>query len=611
MNNNTKKDKERTKSIRMKLREYLQEKQLLMDGAMGTYYAGLVKDDTTIPEMANLTNPGLVKDIHLEYINAGARLLRTNTFAANTKVLPLSELEVSDMVVASCELAKSAAAIAKANGLKEEVWIGGSIGPIAVQSAVRETDIEEEYKRICNAMLSCQVDAIIFETFDDLRSILPIIKYIRKKSDVFIMTNFSLNKNGYTQAGISAQRILNEAAAVEEIDACGFNCGIGSGHMYKIIRQLQIPRNKYFAVLPNASYPELIQNRLVFLDNARYFEENMRSIETLGVHIVGGCCGTNPSYIKELKQSLTENRVPVTSHVEVKDQEVQVTKLKKNKMMQLFEEGKKVVAVELDPPYDADCSKIIECAKQLTQADIITFADSPMGRSRVDSILMSLKIAQETGHMVMPHISCRDKNMIAMRSTLLGAYIHGIRNCLFVTGDPVPSVSRVNTTGVFDYNSIQLMNFVKEMNEEHFQADPIVYGGALNHARGFVDRVAERMQKKIDAGASYFMTQPIYADEDIERIAKLKELTDTKILCGIMPLVSYRNANFIKNEMTGIHVPDEIVARYSMDMTKEEAEWVGAKIANETIGKLKDIADGYYFMLPFNRVSLMDKIQIQ
>ena len=326
---------------------------------------------------------------------------------------------------------------------------------------------------------------------------------------------------------------------------------------------------------------------------------------------MGGCCGTTPSYIKELNQKLSDYEVPAIREVQVKEVEEEKPRATLNKLLQLFEEGKKVVAVELDPPYDADCNKVMECARQLTNADIITMADSPMGRSRVDSILMSLKIENETGHMVMPHISCRDKNMIAMRSTLLGAYIHGIRNCLVVTGDPVPNVSRVNTTGVFDYNSIQLMHFVKEMNEEHFATDPIVYGGALNQSRGVIEKVAERMQKKIEAGASYFLTQPIYSKEDIERIAKLKELVNTKILCGIMPLVSYRNANFIKNEMTGIFVPDDIVKRYSPEMSKEEAEWVGAEIANELIDQLKDVADGYYFMLPFNRVSLMDKIQIR
>jgi len=275
-----------------------------------------------------------------------------------------------------------------------------------------------------------------------------------------------------------------------------------------------------------------------------------------------------------------------------------------------FETGKMVIAVELDPPFDADYEKLVEYAHTLKKlgVDIITMADSPMGRSRVDSTLMSVKLSMETGISVMPHICCRDKNMISIRSTLLGAYINDIRNLLLVTGDPVPSESRMLTTGVFDYNSIQLMNFVKEMNQEHFGDEPFYYGGALNPTMGKIDHIIERMQKKIDAGCKYFLTQPVYSDDAIARLAEIKRRVDTKILCGIMPLVSYRNANFIKNEFIGIEVPDNIVARYKPDMSKEEGEETGANIARELMVKLNPIVDGYYFMLPFNRVSLIGKI---
>jgi homocysteine S-methyltransferase len=198
--------------------------------------------------------------------------------------------------------------------------------------------------------------------------------------------------------------------------------------------------------------------------------------------------------------------------------------------------------------------------------------------------------------------------MISMRSSLLGAYIHGLRNLLLVTGDPVPGESRVSTTAVFDYNSVQLMEYVKEMNEEHFPEEPICFGGALNQGRGRIEKVAERMRRKIEAGAKFFLTQPIYSREDVERIRAIKELVDTKILCGVMPLVSYRNACFIKNEMGQINVPEEIISRYRPDMSREEAEEAGAEIAREVIAMLEPVADGYYLMLPFNRVSLMDKI---
>jgi len=279
-----------------------------------------------------------------------------------------------------------------------------------------------------------------------------------------------------------------------------------------------------------------------------------------------------------------------------------------NKFYRKLLNGEKVIAVELDPPYDAKVEKIMECANILKAGniDILTFADSPMGRGRVDSILMSAKVGNEVGIPVMPHIACRDKNVIAMRAGILGGYINNIRNLLIVTGDPIPSGDRDETTSVFDFNSVKLMEFVKEMNVEHFSEEPIVYGGALNHGRANIDKEIERMQKKIEAGASYFLTQPIFSDEDVDRIHYIKSRVDTKILCVIMPLISYRNASFIKNEIAGIHVPKEIVDRYSPDMTREEGEATGVAIAREVMAKLGDVADGFYFMLPFNRVHLVE-----
>lgn len=186
--------------------------------------------------------------------------------------------------------------------------------------------------------------------------------------------------------------------------------------------------------------------------------------------------------------------------------------------------------------------------------------------------------------------------------------MNGIRNFLFVTGDPVPSDSRNIITSVYDYHSVTLMNYVKQLNREHFSEDPIAYGGALNYGRKNIDAEIRRMQKKCEAGASFFLTQPIYSDEDIDRIRYIKSRIDTKIICGIMPLVSYRNAMFMKNEITGIHVPDEIIAQYDKNMSREEAQAAGVRIAAETTEKLYETADGYYFMVPFNRASMIAEI---
>lgn len=596
----------------MNLREYLKKHILISDGSMGTYYSSIIKKDGELSELGNLMTPEIIESIHKEYISAGARLLRTNTFAANRRVLMTDSNKQEKIIRTACRIAKKAVKDSKTLlADNERIWILGDIGPINEDANTSDTEVFEEYKFICDIFLDEGLDGIHFETQSNVNYIEKLVPYIKNKNpDAFIMASFSVNRNGYSSDGISAVRLLEKAGQIDGVDACGLNCGIGSGHMYQLLKNMSLPYDKFSYSAPNAGYPEQMHNRMVFIDNALYFTENMNKITALGVNIIGGCCGTTPEYIRNLASQIdTARNISNRQRINVKSQ-VKATPVRENDFYQLFNKGKKVIAVELDPPYNAELEKVMECAHRLkgVGADIITFADSPMGRSRVDSILMSIKIAEETGLRVMPHICCRDRNMIAMRSVLLGAYIHGIRNLLIVTGDPVPGENRTKTTGVFDYNSIQLMNYVKDMNEEHFASEPFYYGGALNQGRGNLDKIIERMQRKIDAGAAYFLTQPIYSDEDVRRIGYIKERLNTKILCGIMPLVSYKNAYFIKNELSGINVPDEVIARYSPDMTREEAEVTGAQIAKEIINKLDPIADGYYFMLPFNRVSLMDKI---
>lgn len=590
-----------------KIREYLEKNKLVADGAFGTYYQQLAEEHTGIPEEANLTDKELVKQIHKEYIRSGARFLRTNSFAANTVSLKKDISYVKAAVAASYENAVEAV---RESG--EEVYVAADIGPIPQMPFEDEAEVEKEYKEVIDTFLAVGAEIFCFETFADSRYIKVLAEYIKKKCDnAFIVAQFSLNKYGYTKMGIRAERILNEISQEESIDAVGFNCGIGSAHLYEILKKTKMVTNKFITAMPNSGYPELLQDRAVYSGNSEYFTENLVKISELGLNILGGCCGTTPSYIEKVSKKINykNNREIITDNV-VKPEETKEISVSRNKFYQLMESGKKVITVELDPPYDANAQKIMDCAHLLKAAgvDMITFADSPMGKARADSIMMGIKVSNEVGIPVMPHIACRDKNVIAMRAGILGAYLNGIRNFLFVTGDPVPAENRSDVSGVFDFNSVKLMEYVNEMNTEHFQEEPLVFGGALNYNRPNLDMEIKRMEKKIAAGAKYFLTQPIFCKEDIERIRVVKEKTNTKILCGIMPLISYRNASFIKNEILGIHVPDEILARFNPEMTREEGEAAGVQIAREVMQELEVVADGYYFMLPFNRVHLVEQI---
>lgn len=593
----------------MNIKEYLNTNRLISDGAFGTYYAQLKHQMDTISEQANLNNPDLVKQIHRAYIESGARLIRTNTFAANGQIYG-EEQEVLKLVLQEgYRIARETADVFETE-TGEKVFVAADIGPIQETALTDREAVMNNYRFLCDTFLECGADILLFETFSDLRYLRDIVTYAKnKKKELFILTQFCLNRYGFTKSGIRASRLIEAVNGIDEIDAVGFNCGIGSGHMVQVIRKLTTETSKFISIMPNSGYPEWMQDRTVYLDNAKYFADRMKEIADWGADIIGGCCGTNPDYISKTS-SLIDCRVKKPRTNALTEDTTKIHKCKTNPFIQKLQEGKKVIAVELDPPYDAEFGRIMECANQLkaSGADIITFADSPMGRARVDSIAMSIKVLNEVDIPVMPHICCRDKNLIAMRAQLLGGYINQIRNTLIVTGDPIPSGDRDIVSSVFDFNSIRLMEFVSEMNQEHFLDDPIVFGGALNHNRANREKVIERLQKKINAGAMYFLTQPVFSDEDIETIRYIKSKVDTKILCGVMPLISYRNALFVKNEITGIQVPDEILNSYRPDMTREEGEDTGIRIAKDIIRKLDDTADGYYFMLPFNRVHLVEQI---
>ena len=345
------------------------------------------------------------------------------------------------------------------------------------------------------------------------------------------------------------------------------------------------------------------------MENRAYFGEKVKEIANLGIDLVGGCCGTDPKYIQALSERF--DFVTRKATTDKKQQEgKQPIKVISKHFYDNKKPGEKIIAVELSPPPDANYESIMDAANSLKKSgvDILTFPDSPSGRMRADAILMGVKVANETKMNVMPHICCRDRNAIAIRSELLGAHINGVKNALIITGDPVPAIVRQNVKSVFNFDSIGIMKIIQEMNADQFKEDPIIYGGALNYNRLNIEVEIKRLQKKIEAGATFFLSQPIFCMEDAEKLRYICSRVNTKVLCGIMPLVSFRNANFIKNEMSDIHVTDEIIELFKPEMTREQGETVGIEIAKKMIEATKDFVDGYYFSIPFNRVYLLERI---
>ena len=600
----------------MQIREYLQSKVLIADGAFGTYYAQKY-DTNELPEKANIYYPERVMQIHTEYLNSGAKMLRTNTFACNKANFSNKE-ELILAIRRGCEIA-----IETAKSISDgDAYVFGDIGPIPRVVSDKEIDLYTDYTFIADVMIKCGITHFMFETFADVDEIIPVADYIKQTDEnAFICIQMCSNQHGYTAAGIHVRKAVEKLSSCKSVDAAGLNCGIGPSSMKKILNELSFSKDKFISALPNASF--LVGSRgMVFNGNPGYFAEQVKEIIEMGADIVGGCCGTDPRYIREISERKTSKASRMfeqtlnesSSKERIKDSSFWKV-AKKNTHIGNEKRRGKLITVELAPPFGADDQKIMDSANALIKFGIdgVTLPDSPSGRTRADSILMANKVYYETKIPAIPHICCRDRNVISLRSTILGAYINGIRNALIITGDPVPTLMRQDIKSVFNFDSVGLMKVLQQMNEDEFYKDPIVYGAALSYNRPNLEIELSRMEKKIDAGASFFMTQPVFSKEDIDRLYACKQQMekiskDAKLFCGLMPLVSYKNARFIQNEMSGINVPDSLVNSFSDDMTRREGELVGISSVKKVMDETKDFVDGYYFSIPFNRVYLLEDI---
>lgn len=589
----------------MNIREYLKKSKLIADGSFGTYYSQKYKT-VDIPEYANITDSQRISEIHTEYINSGAKLIRTNTFASNTYSLDCSIEQVKENIKAAYKIAKGAV---EQSG--KEIFIAGNIGPVPAVFQPDFEAVEEEYYQIAKTFIDEGADILCFETFTQSEHIMPAIKRIKEECNPFIIVQFCVNQYGYSEAGESAERLVSETAFSKCVDAVGLNCGVGPAHMQQILSRINLNNNCFITAMPNAGYPLLVRNRVKYADNPLYFASKVSDMALLGADIIGGCCGTTPDYIREVAK--TVDLTPTVKSDETSannENEKPVIKKSFFRNADGTIKDKKLIAVELAPPFGADDKKLLEAAHMLKGlgVDVLTFPDSPSGRTRIDSVLMAQKVKNETGFDVMPHICCRDKNAIAMRSTFLGASINGINNFLIITGDPIPVMARQVVKSVFNFDSVGLMRIADEMNSEALKDSPLTYGGAINQSRRRIESEIKRVQKKMEAGAEFFLTQPVFTAEDAERLRRVKEETGARILCGIMPLVSRKNALFMKNEISGVNVTDEVIDRYPENADREDGENVGVELAKEMIAATRDFADGYYFSFPFNRTYLLKRI---
>lgn len=576
---------------------------LLTDGAMGTYYAEKTGDFTGLPERVNLSNPALIRDIHREYITAGASLIRTNSFSANRFLLECMPA-VRNMVL------KDAYTLAMEAAEGTDVIVAADLGPIpesVLGRALTEEEIANEYAQMVQAFLDFGARHFVFETLSDPAAVLPAIALIKQKEPTaWVLAQFAIMPDGHTRKGIHYSELVETMKSEPAVDAYGFNCGSGPAHLAGFIRQLDIGEEKPFSTLPNAGYPEIVNERTVYTQKPEYFAEVLAEIASYGATILGGCCGTTPRHIEAAARRLKQE-VPTKKTVSpVKRKKTAAPIPAENAFRDKLTGGRCPIAVELDPPYGADLSKLTAASRILSYggADIITISDSPLARVRMDAALSSVLLMQESGLATMPHFCCRDKNIIALKSQLLAAHAAGIRNILAVTGDGIAGDSRAEIKSVFNTHSKGLISMIREMNQDVFSHAPFYVGGAFNINAANVDAEWNRVLEKHRAGASFFLTQFIFNGEALSFLKRMQKPEGLYILGGILPLVSYKNAVFMSQEIPGIHIPREMIERFDPDMDRVEAQEAGTQLAVEMAETIRPYVDGFYIMAPFNRADM-------
>lgn len=606
---------------REELKTRLRSGVLVGDGAIATlfYQQGYTAGFPT--EQLCLSNPDWVRQVHLAYLDAGARVIETNSFAANRENLARYGLEekTADMNRAAVRIAREAV-----EQSEREAFVIGSIGSI-LAGRVRGRRLEEyrvAYEEQAAALLQEGVDGLILETFYDLEELLLALDAVRpltRNSGTPIITQLSLLEVGRTRDGYELSDAFSRLQAAGA-DAAGLNCRLGPIEILRSYEKTVVPDGLPLTAYPNAGRPAFVDGEFAFKSNAQYFGETALQLLEQGVGLIGGCCGTTPDHIRAIAKALT-GRKRVKRHnppakaaisvvedtVAVADRETADTARSQPSIVDLVRRRHTVI-VEYDTPRDLDIEKYIRGSIALRQAgaDAITMADNSLATARVSNMALGAMIKREFGIEPIVHVACRDRNLIGQQSHLMGLHALGINQILVVTGDPARVGDLPGASSVFDVSSFELIRMVKQLNEGvAFSGRPMkdkarfVVGAAFNpHVRHLETAVA-RLERKVEAGADFIMTQPVYDAETLEAVYEATRHVPVPIFIGIMPLTGPRNAEFLHNEVPGIKISRSILERIKkFDGVRAREE--GVRIAKELTEEAVKYFNGIYLITPFH-----------
>ena len=581
------------------IRELLQAHPLLFDGAMGTYYKAAPGVEC---EQANLTDPAGVLAVHREYLAAGADAVKTNTFSL-PRLAAAHTPGWEQLAQAGWQLAVQAA---KETGAA----VFADLGPAPDTEAVPAGQV---YTAVAKQFTALGARNFLFETLSSDAGLLDAVGAIKAEvPDAFVLVSFAVLPDGYTREGMYCKDLARRMQESGIVDAVGLNCVSAPGAMRTLAKQLggTLP----LSVMPNAGYPVVTRTQVKYQGRPEYFARELGRLAAEGtVQILGGCCGTTPAHIAALRAELdslpvVEKTAPAEEFSTVKEQTVE----NEDAFLRKLNAGEKVIAIELDSPRNADLTGYLEGAKKLQAAgaDLLTIADCPIAQARMDSSLVACRVHRELGLCTLPHMTCRDRNLNATKALLLGLYAEGVREVLAITGDPIPTAERDEVKNVYQFNSRKLAQYIVSLaGEGREMPGPMTVFGALNlNARNF-DVELRRAKEKLENGMSGFLTQPVLSAQAVENLKKSRETlgADAKILAGIMPVVSQRNAIFMENEINGIHVEDWIIEKFA-GLDRAQGEELGLAISLEMAKAALPYADGLYLMTPFNRVALMERL---
>ena len=581
------------------VRAHLARKPLLFDGGMGTYYKA--KPGTEC-EQGNLLDPAGVRKVHREYLAAGAEAIKTNTFG-----LPrMAAARQPDWQALARAGWKLAAEVAVETGAA----VFADLGPAPDTEAAPAGSI---YTAVARCFVEQGAKNFLFETLSSDAGVLEAVQAVKAQvPDAFVLVSFAVLPDGYTREGVYSKDLVRRMTESGIVDAVGFNCVSAPGAMRTLVQQLgstALP----LSVMPNAGYPVVTRTQVKYQGKPEYFAKELARIAAEGVRILGGCCGTTPAHIAALRAALdslpaVEKAAPA---VQVSTPEAPTVE-KDDAFLRKLNAGKKVIAIELDSPKDADLTNYLAGAKRLQAAgaDLLTIADCPIARARMDSSLVACRVHRELGLCTLPHMTCRDRNLNATKALLLGLYAEGVREVLAITGDPIPTAERDEVKNVYQFNSRKLAQYIVSLaGEGREMPSPMTVFGALNlNARNFEVEL-RRAGEKLENGMSGFLTQPVLSEQAVENLRHTRETLGerAKILAGIMPVVSQRNAIFMENEVNGIHVAEDIIEAFA-GLDREQGEALGLEISLKMAREALPYADGFYLMTPFNRVALMERL---